>query len=170
MNSVSIARRVQTAAEYGHLELRLGRDQRGVAHVSGYLRVELRLPGRRIHIVEQFLRIFIDIVLWRRVHRTSRFRAAAGHDAAAYVLVGVVQLALLDDAAATWLVFLLTDPALADPVRAGWLMPALRRPERFLQTATACSAPAALLGVVLYLAGTDPGDRAGTGPASPLAR
>jgi len=130
----------------------------------------LRLPGRRIHIVQQFLRIFIDIVLWRRGPQdlpASGLLLAITF--AAYVLVGVVQLALLDEPVATWLVYLVADPVLL--CLFVWLLLRLYgHPERFQQTATAVLGTGALLGVVFYLPLQILVTGSGLGPASPMAQ
>ena len=101
--------------------------------------------------VQQFLRICLDIVLWRRGPQdlpASRLLLAIA--VAAYVAVSAVQLALLGETAATWFFFLVIDPLLL----AGWMWLVLRlhgRPERFLQTASAVFGTGAVLGIGLYL-------------------
>jgi hypothetical protein len=101
--------------------------------------------------VQQFFRIFVDIVLWRRgpqdlpVSRLLLALAVAG-----YVVVSVVQLALLRESAATWAFFLVVDPLLL----LGWTWLVLRifgKNERFLQTATAVFGASAVLGFAMYL-------------------
>lgn len=101
--------------------------------------------------VQQFLRICLDIVLWRRGPQdlpvSSLLLAIA---VAAYVAVSAVQLALLGESAATWFFFLVIDPLLL----AGWVWLVLRlhgRPERFMQTASAVFGTGAVLGIGLYL-------------------
>ena len=101
--------------------------------------------------VQQFLRICLDIVLWRRgpqdLPASSLLLAIA---VAAYVAVSAVQLALLGETAATWFFFVVIDPLLL----AGWVWLVLRlysRPERFLQTASAVFGTGAVLGIGLYL-------------------
>jgi len=130
----------------------------------------LRLPGRRIPIVQQFLRIFLDIVLWRRGPQDL---PASGLlvviTLAAYVLVGAVQLALLDEAAATWLVFLVADPALL--TASVWLLLRLYgHTERFQQTASAVLGTGALLGLALYLPLQILVTGLGFDPASPVTQ
>jgi hypothetical protein len=101
--------------------------------------------------VLQFLKVFVDIVLWRRgpqdLPASPVLLALA---AAAYVAVSIVQLALLDEPAAAWVVFVVLDPIL---LTAGtWLLLRLfRRQERFLQTAAAVLGTGAVLGLVLFL-------------------
>jgi hypothetical protein len=101
--------------------------------------------------VQQFLRICIDIVLWRRGPQdlpASRLLLAVA--LAVYIAVSAVQLALLGETAATWLLFIVVDPLLL----AGWVWLVLRlygRRERFLQTASAVFGTGAVLGVGLYL-------------------
>ncbi len=101
--------------------------------------------------VQQFLRICLDIVLWRRgpqdLPASGLLLAIA---VAAYVAVSAVQLALLGETAATWLFFMVVDPLLL----AGWVWLVLRlygRRERFLQTASAVFGTGAVLGFALYL-------------------
>jgi hypothetical protein len=130
----------------------------------------LRLPGRRIPIVQQFLRIFLDIVLWRRGPQdlpASGLLVAI--TLAAYVLVGAVQLALLDEPATTWLVFLIADPALL--AASVWLLLRLYgHTERFQQTASAVLGTGALLGFALYLPLQILVTGLGFDPASPVAQ
>lgn len=101
--------------------------------------------------VQQFLRIFVDIVLWRRGPQdlpTSALLLAL--TVAVYVAVSVVQLAMLGEDTATWIFFLLVDPLLL----LGWVWLVLRifgRTERFLQTATAVFGASAVLGLIVYL-------------------
>jgi len=101
--------------------------------------------------VQQFLRIFMDIVLWRRGPQdlpTSALLLAL--TVAVYVTVSVVQLAMLGEDTATWIFFLLVDPLLL----LGWVWLVLRifgRTERFLQTATAVFGASAVLGLIVYL-------------------
>jgi hypothetical protein len=101
--------------------------------------------------VQQFFRIFLDIVLWRRgpqdlpVSQLLLALAVAG-----YVLVSIVQLALMRESAATWLFFVVVDPLLLF----AWTWLVLRifgRTERFQQTATSIFGASATLGIVMYL-------------------
>jgi len=101
--------------------------------------------------VQKFLRIFLDIVLWRRGPQdlpvSSLLLVVA---MAAYVAVSVVQLALLDESASSWLFFLVVDPLLL----AAWVWLLLKlygKSERFLQTASAVFGAGAVLGLALYL-------------------
>jgi hypothetical protein len=101
--------------------------------------------------VQQFLRIFIDIVLWRRGPQDL---PASGLllwiTVAAYVAVSAVQLALLGETAATWAFFIVVDPLLLG----AWVWLVLRlygHRERFVQTASAVFGTGALLGIGLYL-------------------
>jgi hypothetical protein len=101
--------------------------------------------------VLQFLKVFLDIVLWRRgpqdLPASSLLLVLA---AAAYVVVSIVQLAMLGEPSAAWLVFVVLDPVLL--VAGTWLLLRLfNRRERFLQTATAVLGTGALLGVALFL-------------------
>ncbi len=102
-------------------------------------------------IVQQVLRIFLDIVLWRRGPQDL---PASGLlvwlTLAAYVLVSAVQLALLHESGLTWFFFLVVDPLMLTGVV--WLVLKLyRHPERFQQTASAVLGTGALLGLLLYL-------------------
>jgi len=101
--------------------------------------------------VQQFLRIFIDIVLWRRgpqdLPASGLLLAIA---AAVYVGVSAVQLALLGEAAATWFFFVVVDPLLLG----AWVWVVLRlygHADRFMQTASAVFGTGAVLGLGLYL-------------------
>jgi hypothetical protein len=99
----------------------------------------------------QFLKVFLDIVLWRRGPQDlPASPLLLGLSAVAYVVVSVVQLALLDEPAAAWIVFVALDPLLL--VAGTWLLLRLfDRRERFVQTATAVLGAGALLGVLLFL-------------------
>jgi hypothetical protein len=120
--------------------------------------------------VQQFLRIFIDIVLWRRGPQdlpVSGLLLAV--TVAGYVAVSVVQLALPGESAATWLFFLVIDPLLL----AAWVWLVLKvfaHPERFLQAATAVFGTGALLGIALYLPLQLIATGLGQGPTSGLAQ
>lgn len=101
--------------------------------------------------VQKFLRIFLDIVLWRRGPQdlpVSGLLLAV--TVVAYVAVSIVQIALLDESASSWLFFLVVDPLLL----AAWVWLLLRlygKSERFLQTASAVFGTGAVLGLALYL-------------------
>lgn len=101
--------------------------------------------------MQHFLRIFLDIVLWRRGPQDLPVSGLLlGLSVAAYVAVSGAQLALLGETAATWLFFVIVDPLLL----LAWLWLVLRiygRMERFPQTATAIFGASALLGFVVYL-------------------
>jgi hypothetical protein len=101
--------------------------------------------------VLQFLKVFLDIVLWRRgpqdLPASTLLLVLSG---VAYVLVTVVQMAWLDEPAAAWGVFVLLDPILL--TGGTWLLLRLfNRSERFLQTATAVLGTGAVLGLLLFL-------------------
>lgn len=101
--------------------------------------------------MQQFLRIFLDIVLWRRGPQDLPVSGLLlGLTVTAYVAVSAVQLALLGETAATWLFFVIVDPLLL----LAWIWLVLRiygRMERFSQTATAVFGTSALLGFIVYL-------------------
>ena len=101
--------------------------------------------------VQKFLRIFIDIVLWRRGPQDLPVSVLLlAITVGAYVVVSILQLALLDEPASMWLFFIVVDPLLL----AAWIWLLLRifgHGERFLQTASAVFGTGALLGFALYL-------------------
>jgi len=101
--------------------------------------------------VSQFLKVFLDIVLWRRGPQDlPASNLLLGMAFLAYVAVSAVQLALLRETAATWLVLLVLDPVLL--ASCVWLLLRLySHPERFQQTAAAVLGTGALLGLLLYL-------------------
>ncbi len=120
--------------------------------------------------MQQFLRIFLDIVLWRRGPQDLPASVMLlGLTVAAYVAVSAAQLALLGETAATWLFFVVLDPLLL----AAWTWLVLRiygRTERFAQTATAVFGTSALLGVAVYLPVQFLLSALGAGPESGLAQ
>jgi len=101
--------------------------------------------------VQQFLRIFLDIVLWRRGPQDlPASQLLLMLTIAAYAAVSVVQLALLHETPATWLFFVVIDPLLL----LAWVWLVLKlygHDERFLQTASAVFGTSALLGFALYI-------------------
>jgi hypothetical protein len=101
--------------------------------------------------VLQFLKVFVDIVLWRRGPQDlPASPLLLGLAAAAYVLVTIVQLAWFDKTTAAWLVFVVCDPLLL--VGGTWLLLRLfGRTARFLQTASAVLGAGAMLGALLVL-------------------
>jgi hypothetical protein len=126
-------------------------DQLGFAHRAVDLRVESPFLRPPRPLVLQFLKVFVDIVLWRRGPQDLPASSLLlGICAAAYAAVSVAQLALLDEPVAAWLVFVVLDPVL---LAAGtWLLLKLfGKRERFLQTATAVLGTGALLGFALFL-------------------
>ncbi|HQR49471.1 MAG TPA: hypothetical protein PL152_09040, partial [Steroidobacteraceae bacterium] len=94
--------------------------------------------------MQQFLRIFLDIVLWQRGPQDlPASPLLVWITLAAYVVVGAVQLALLDESGPVWFVFLVMDPALL--LATVWLMLRLYgRTGRFQQTAAAVLGTGAL--------------------------
>jgi len=104
-----------------------------------------------VPIVQQFLRIFLDIVLWRRGPQDLPASATLVRlTLAAYVLVSAVQLLLLDESGIVWFFFLVADPLLL----AGWTWLVLKvygHTERFQQTIAAVFGTGAMLGLGLYL-------------------
>lgn len=117
-----------------------------------------------------FLKLFLDIVLWRQGPQdlpasSLLFRLTLG----AYVAVSAIQLSLLKESGATWLVFLVADPLLL--TGCVWMiLKVYNHPERFLQTATAVLGTGALLGLLLYLPLQVLLSSLGLGPDSGLAR
>jgi hypothetical protein len=101
--------------------------------------------------VQQFLRIFVDIVLWRRGPQDLPASSLLlWITVAAYVAVSAVQLALLGETAATWLFFIVVDPLLLG----AWVWLVLQlygHRERFVQTVSAVFGTGAVLGIGLYL-------------------
>jgi hypothetical protein len=119
--------------------------------------------------VLQFLKVFLDIVLWRRgpqdLPASGLLLALV---TALYVAVSVVQLLMLHEAGAAWFVFVLLDPVLL--LGGTWLLLRLfGHPERFLQTATAVLGTGALLGAIVYLPLQWLLEAAGATPESTLA-
>jgi hypothetical protein len=101
--------------------------------------------------VLQFLKVFLDIVLWRRGPQDlPASRMLLWLTAAAYVAVSILQLALLDEPAGAWIVFVVLDPLL---LTAGTylLLKLFGKAERFLQTATAVLGTGVVLGLCLFL-------------------
>ncbi len=101
--------------------------------------------------MQHFLKVFFDIVLWRRGPQdlpSSRLLLAL--TALAYVCVSALQLAMLGESGPEWFVFLVVDPILL--TGGTWLLLKLfGHTERFLQTATAVLGTGALLGLLLFL-------------------
>lgn len=101
--------------------------------------------------VQQFLRIFIDIVLWRRGPQDlPAAKLLVLLTLAAYVAVTVVQLLTLEEPAATWAFFVVVDPLLL----MAWVWLVLRlfgRADRYAQTVSAVLGTGALLGLAIYL-------------------
>ncbi len=99
----------------------------------------------------QFLKVFLDIVLWRRGPQDlPASRLLLWLSVGAYVAVTIVQLAQVHETSAKWWVFVVADPALL--VAGTWLLLGLfGKRERFLQTATAVLGTGALLGALLVL-------------------
>jgi hypothetical protein len=119
--------------------------------------------------VLQFLKVFVDIVLWRRGPQDLPVSSLLlGLAVAAYVVVSVLQLALLDEPAAAWIVFVVLDPLL---LAAGlWLLLRLfGKTGRFVQSATAVFGTGAVLGFGLFLPVQWLLGSAGLGPESPVA-
>jgi hypothetical protein len=120
--------------------------------------------------VKHFLRIFLDIVLWRRGPQdlpASGLLLAL--TVAAYLAVSVVQLAMFDESLANWLFYLVLDPLLLF----GWTWLVLRilgHRARLLQTASAVFGANAVLGFLLYLPLQVLGTAVGAGQDSSLAQ
>ena len=102
--------------------------------------------------MQQFLRTFLDIVLWRRGPQDLPDSALlVWLTVLAYVATGALQLALLGGGTdALWLLYLIGDPLLL--ATWVWLMLALyRRTARVRQTLAAVFGTGALLGLTFYL-------------------
>ena len=99
----------------------------------------------------QFLKVFLDIVLWRRGPQDLPASPLLLWIAtAAYVAVSLVQLAWLEMPAGAWFVFIVADPLLLMALT--WaLLRLFNKRERWLQTATAILGAGAVLGVLLFL-------------------
>ena len=101
--------------------------------------------------MHQFIKVFLEIILWRRGPQdlpASRFLVWV--TLAAYLMVSVAQLALLNEPAATWLFFLVVDPLLL--MSTVWLVLKLYgRSARYNQTISAVLGCSALLGLLVYL-------------------
>ena len=98
-----------------------------------------------------FLKAFLDIVLWRRGPQDlPASRLLLWLTAAAYVAVSIAQLALLEEPAAAWLVFVVLDPVL---LTAGvyLLLKLFGKTDRFLQTGTAVLGTGVVLGLCMFL-------------------
>ncbi|RPI12060.1 MAG: hypothetical protein EHM60_12865 [Lysobacterales bacterium] len=120
--------------------------------------------------MQKFLRIFVDIVLWRRgpqdLPASSLLLAVT---VAGYLGVSILQLAFLDEPGSTWFFFLVADPLLL----LCWVWIILKiygHPERFLQTASAVFGTGAVLGLGLYLPLQFLLSAAGEAPASGIAQ
>jgi hypothetical protein len=101
--------------------------------------------------VQQFLKVFLDIVLWRRGPQdlpASRLLLAL--TAVCYVAVSALQLAVLGEKGPAWFVFVVLDPILLT-LGTYLLLKLFRHPERFLQTAAAVLGTGAVLGLLLFL-------------------
>jgi hypothetical protein len=120
--------------------------------------------------VKQFLRIFLDIVLWRRGPQDLPVSGVLlALTVAAYLAVSVVQLAISGESLANWLFYLVLDPLLLG----GWTWLVLRilgHRARFPQTASAVFGANAVLGFLLYLPLQVLGTAVGAGQASGLAQ
>jgi hypothetical protein len=101
--------------------------------------------------VLHFLKAFLDIVLWRSGPQDlPASRLLLWVTAVAYVAVSILQLSLLDEPAAAWIVFVLLDPVL---LVAGvyLLLKLFGKTDRFLQAATAVLGTGVVLGLGLFL-------------------
>ena len=102
--------------------------------------------------MQQFLRTFLDIVLWRRGPQDlPESTLLVWLTIAAYVATGALQLAIFGGGTgALWFLYLVGDPLLL--AAWVWLMLALyRRASRLRQTLAAVFGTGALLGLMLYL-------------------
>ena len=102
--------------------------------------------------MQQFLRTFLDIVLWRRGPQDlPDSTLLVWLTILAYVATGALQLAIFGGGTgALWFLYMVGDPLLL--VAWVWLMLALyRRTARLRQTLAAVFGTGALLGLLLYL-------------------
>jgi hypothetical protein len=99
--------------------------------------------------VQQFLKVFLDIVLWRRGPQDlPNSRLLVVLTLIAYELVNLLQLWLMDVSAAELLLFLVIDPLLL--MGGLWLVVRLfGRSERWPQTVSAVLGCSALLGLAI---------------------
>jgi hypothetical protein len=102
--------------------------------------------------VQQFLKVFVDIVLWRRGPQDlPSSKLLVGATLAVYVLVSLLQLAFIKKSStALYLVVVFVDPVLL----MGWVWLVLRifgHPERYQQSVAAVLGTSALLGLALAL-------------------
>jgi hypothetical protein len=101
--------------------------------------------------VQQFFKVFVDIVLWRRGPQdlpSSMLLIAA--TLIAYVLVSALSLSLSQSSQPRYFVFLVIEPIML----MGWIWIVLkvyRREERYRQTIAAILGASALIGLVLLL-------------------
>jgi hypothetical protein len=101
--------------------------------------------------VLHFLKAFLDIVLWRRGPQDlPASRLLLWLTAAAYVAVSVMQLTLLEEPAAAWVVFVVLDPVLLT-LGVYLLLKLFGKTDRFLQTATAVLGTGVVLGLGMFL-------------------
>jgi hypothetical protein len=101
--------------------------------------------------VLHFLKAFLDIVLWRRGPQDlPASRLLLWVTAAGYVVVSILQLTLLDEQAAAWLIFVVLDPALL-AIGVYLLLKLFGKSDRFLQTATAVLGTGVVLGLGIFL-------------------
>jgi hypothetical protein len=119
--------------------------------------------------VLHFLKAFFDIVLWRRGPQDlPASRMLLWLTAVAYVAVSIAQLALLEEPAAAWIVFVLLDPVLL-VLGVQLLLRLFGKTDRFLQTATAVLGTGVILGLGLFLPVQWAVAQAGLPPESPIA-
>lgn len=99
--------------------------------------------------MQQFLKVFLDIVLWRRGPQDlPNSGLLVVLTLAAYELTNVLQIALIKVSAAELLLYLVIDPLLL--MGGLWLvMKLFRRSERWAQTTSAVLGCSALLGLAI---------------------
>jgi hypothetical protein len=116
--------------------------------------------------MQQFLKVFLDIVLWRRGPQdlpSSGLLVLI--TLVAYVLVSAVQVVLMHESGAALLLFLVADPLLL--IGMVWfVLTVFGRKDRFLQTTAAVLGSSALLSAVLSIPFQLMLNRQGDGPAS----
>lgn len=109
----------------------------------------MQLPASRVSLVQQFLKVFVDIVLWRRGPQDlPNSGLLVILTLIAFELVNLLQIALIGVSAAELVLYLVVDPLLL--MGGLWLvMKLFDRIERWPQTISALLGCSALLALVV---------------------